>query len=1008
MSKPLSFQQVILRLQAFWAEQGCLIWQPYSEKVGAGTANPATTLRVLGPEPWNVCYVEPSYRPDDGRYAENPNRMQMHTQLQVILKPDPGNPQELYLQSLEAIGIDRRKHDIRFVEDNWESPALGAWGLGWEVWCDGLEITQFTYFQQAGGQTLDPVAVELTYGLERIVMFLQDQRSVWEIDWGGGRTYGDVYKTPEVEHCIYDFEAASVERLTEMYKLYEAEARACLSHEPPLVIPAHDYVLRCSHTFNVLDARGAIGVTERAGYFAKMRDLSRQVAAAYLEQRQREEYPFLKSRQVESRQVDQVALPSLSTQSLSTCLLEIGVEELPAGDLTAAVTQLQELAPKMLDEARLEHGTIAVHGTPRRLVVLVRELAPRQHALEKVVRGPAAKVAFDATGAPTKAAEGFARGQGVPVASLEIRKMEGGDYAVALKREEGKPTPQVLAKLLPELIAALKFDKTMRWNSTNVAFSRPIRWLVALLGKHVIPFEYAGVTSGRTTFGTRADSSPALKIQSADAYLDVLKSQGILLNIAERKATIRTQIDKLAASVGGLVPDDPGLLDEVTNLVEQPTALLGSFDPEYLSVPQDVLVTVMRKHQRYFPVVQSPTPNTQYLTPSLQPHFIAVRNGPREHLKVVTHGNEAVLRARFADAAYFVRHDTQKKLEEFLPRLGTLTFQARLGSVLDKLRRIESLTPRIAAMLQLSEQEAQFASRAAHLCKADLATQMVVEITSLQGVMGREYALRQGEPRQVAQAIFEHYLPRYAGDQLPESLPGIVVGLADRLDSLVGLFAVGLAPTGSADPFALRRAALGIVQVLVEKNLSLSLREMLQAAAEVQPVPVSDEVIAQAHDFIVGRLRVLLTEQGWRYDLVEAALAARGDDPCRARQAVEQLTAWAARPDWNDLLSNYARCVRITREFKELFPLDIRRDPEPGTQALYQAYQPVAARITPQSSVDEFFTAFMPMVPVIFKFFVDVLVMAQDQTVRETRLALLQRIAALPQGIVDLSQVEGF
>jgi len=274
--------------------------------------------------------------------------------------------------------------------------------------------------------------------------------------------------------------------------------------------------------------------------------------------------------------------------------------------------------------------------------------------------------------------------------------------------------------------------------------------------------------------------------------------------------------------------------------------------------------------------------------------------------------------------------------------------------------------------------------------------------------MGREYALRQGEAAEVANAIFEHYLPRYAGDKLPESLPGIVVGLADKLDSLVGLFAVNLIPTGSADPFALRRAALGIVQVLIERQLSLSLRELLKAAAEFQPVPVRDETLTQAHDFIVGRSRVLLSDQGWRYDLVEAALSARGDDPFRARQTVEQLTAWVARPDWNDVLSNFARCVRITREFKGLFSLDISRDPDAGTLALYQAYQPVAARITPHNSVDEFFTAFMPLVPAISKFFVDVLVMADDQAVRETRLALLQRIAVLPQGIVDLSKVEGF
>ncbi len=1015
MPEPLSFQQVLLRFQEFWAEHGCVIWQPYSEKVGAGTGNPATSLRVLGPEPWNVCYVEPSYRPDDGRYAENPNRMQMHTQLQVILKPDPGNPQELYLQSLEAVGIDRRQHDIRFVEDNWESPALGSWGLGWEVWCDGLEITQFTYFQQAGGLPLDPVAVELTYGLERIVMFLQDKRSVWEIDWGGGRTYGDVYKTPEVEHCVYDFEAADVERLTELYKLYEAEARACLSHEPPLVIPAHDYVLRCSHTFNVLDARGAIGVTERAGYFGKMRDLSRQVASAYLEQRQREEYPFLKEISNLKSQTPVLRagasvsnLKSKTTSESASLLFEIGVEELPAGDLTSSIKQLRELAPRMLGEARINHGAIEVYGTPRRLVVLVHDLAPRQRSLEQVVKGPAAKIAFDAAGAPTQAAQGFARGQKVPVSSLEVRKLEGGDYVVAIKREEGRPTSEALVTLLPDLIAALKFDKTMRWNSTNIAFSRPIRWLVALLGEHVIPFEYAGVASGKFTCGTRAEGSPELQVINADAYLDLVKSHGIILDIAERRNTIEKQVNQLDESVNGvdkLGELDPGLLNEVTNLVEQPTALLGNFEPEYLSVPRDVLVTVMRNHQRYFPVLQ---PSTL----SLQPYFIAVRNGPRENLDIVTHGNEGVLRARFADAAYFVRHDVQKKLEEYLPRLGTLTFQKKLGSMLDKVHRIEQLAPRIAAMLKamlnLSEADLQFANRAAHLCKADLATQMVVEITSLQGVIGREYALRQGEAPAVANAIFEHYLPRDANDRLPENWTGIVVGLADRLDSIVGLFAVGLVPTGSADPFALRRAALGIVRVLLGKQISLSLRELLKTTTEFQPIPVSDEFITQAHDFIVGRLRVLLSEWGWRYDLIEAALSARGDDPYRAMRAVQDLRMWVGYPDWNDVLSNYARCVRITREFKELFPLDISRDPDATTQALYQAFQSVAARISPKNSADDFLTAFRPMVPIISQFFVDVLVMADDPAVRETRLALLQRIAALPQGIVDLSKVEGF
>ena len=291
MTKPMDFQSIIMTLQQFWANQGCLIWQPYYTQVGAGTMNPATYLRVLGPEPWKVGYVEPSVRPDDGRYGENPNRLQQHYQFQVILKPDPGNPQELYLKSLEALGIDPRQHDIRFVEDNWESPALGAWGLGWEVWLDGQEITQFTYFQQAGGMVLEPVSVEITYGLERIAMPLQRVRNFKDIQWSEGRTYGDVNLQGEQEHSRYYFETADVDRARQMYNLFEAEAELAL--EKNMVLPAHDYILKCSHTFNILDTRGAVGVTERQALFGRMRDLSRRVAEAYAAQRQELGHPWL-------------------------------------------------------------------------------------------------------------------------------------------------------------------------------------------------------------------------------------------------------------------------------------------------------------------------------------------------------------------------------------------------------------------------------------------------------------------------------------------------------------------------------------------------------------------------------------------------------------------------------------------------------------------------------------------------------------------------------------------
>jgi glycyl-tRNA synthetase len=1008
--KPLSFQDVIMRLDRYWADQGCLIWQPYSEKVGAGTANPATVLRVLGPEPWNVAYVEPSYRPDDGRYAENPNRMQMHTQYQVILKPAPADVQELYLGSLAAIGIDRDHHDVRFVEDNWESPALGAWGLGWEVWLDGMEITQFTYFQQAGGYQLDPVPVELTYGLERIVMFLQGVREVWQINWDGVRSYGDVLRLPEIEHCTYDFEVADVDRLKQMYDLFEAEARNCLAHK--LVIPAHDYVLRCSHTFNLLDARGAIGVTERAHYFARMRDLARQVSIAYVEQRERLEYPWLGAAadgteppgaEPPGAEPPAAVLPTGSEVPLTpgTFLLEIGVEEIPANDLPDLLAQLGSAVPKMMADLRLAHGPVTVTGTPRRLVASVESVSPRQSDEEVLVKGPPADRAFDPSGSPTQAASGFARKYGLPVEALELREEGGGRYVYARVRSDGRPAYQVLQEALPGLVAGLRSPKSMRWNASNTFFARPLRWLVSLLGDTVTPFGYAGIEAGRTTTGPRAAGSPQIEVPSADAYPGIMREHQVMVDRAARRVEVKGQVDALAQSAGGRVPEDPGLLDEVTDLVEQPIALLGSFDPVYLALPKDVLVTVMKKHQRYFPVVDD--------TGKMLPHFIAVRNGGTEHLDEVRAGNEGVLRARYADAAYFYKADSAEPLASFTPRLRTLTFQEKLGSMLDKVQRVRQVAPALAPALNLSPAELQATGRAAELFKSDLATQMVVELTSLQGIMGEEYALRSGESEAVARAIREHYLPRSQGDALPSGKPGLALGIANRLDSLVGLFAVGLAPTATADPFGLRRDALGLVQALVGREQPFDLRPALRSVAAVLPLPAGEETLADVLAFIRDRLYAWLRDQGLPHDAVTAVLAEQSHDPYRAAQAARALAQAIQAPGWPELLTAYARSKRIVRSVDQVYPLAPEHYRDPATAWLHEAVRAAARRMAePGADIERLVKVLRELQGPINRFFTDVLVMADDPDVRRARLALVQRVAALPDGIADLSQLQGF
>lgn len=997
MKQGLDFQSIIFKLQTYWASQGCLIWQPYYSQVGAGTMNPATFLRVLGPEPWRVAYLEPSVRPDDGRYGVNPNRLQQHNQFQVILKPDPGNPQELYLNSLLALGINPEEHDIRFVEDNWESPALSAWGLGWEVWLDGQEITQFTYFQQAGGITLEVPAVELTYGLERIAMTLQRVNHFKDIRWNNQRLYGDIYQVAEREHSTYYYEVADVPRLREMFTLFTQEAEKAL--DEGLVLPAYDYVIKCSHTFNVLDARGAVGFTDRQALFGKMRELSRRVAEAYYAQREEMGFPWLVSEEVEKPEI--ISLPRTDLPERADFLFEIGTEELPATELDRAIEQLRTGFTAWLSEARLEHGEIEVKGTPRRLTVWVKELQTRQEDRALELKGPPAERAFDSKGKPTKVAEGFARSKGLDIDQLAVKNFENGRYVVAEISENGQSSMQLLSDKLPVMIKDLRFAKSMRWNQSGASFSRPVRWLVAILGGQVVPFQFAGLQSGRMTWGLRFSSQPSMEIDSLDAYQAYLGEQGIILDPSARRQSIWRQALALADSVNGMLAQDYELLAEIANLVERPTALLGTFEERYLdSLPSEVLIGVMKKHQRYIPVLD--------LQGKLTNHFIVIRNGDKQHSETVLDGNLQVILARFADAEFFVQEDLKKSLEDFVPELAQLTFQKQLGSMLDKTERIEKLTLILAKKLGLDEQETATAERIARLCKADLASEMVVEMTSLQGVMGKYYARHSGESEAVSEGVFEYYQPRTADDPLPESLPAVVVGLADRLDSIAGLFAVGLTPTGNKDPFALRRAAIGLVSILLGKKLNFGIRWALRQAGSDLNVPFSEEIVEQAAAFITGRLHTILLEQGFAHDVIDAVEEVNGGNPARAKDAVEVLTRWVSKPDWNDILPAFSRCVRITRDLDRQLTVDTSLLVEEQEKQLYKAVSEAEERLIQTPGLENALVQIEKLVEPINTFFDNVLVMAEDQKLRESRLAILQKIAGLIKPYADFSKLEGF
>jgi len=543
----------------------------------------------------------------------------------------------------------------------------------------------------------------------------------------------------------------------------------------------------------------------------------------------------------------------------------------------------------------------------------------------------------------------------------------------------------------------------------------------------MVPFEYADVVSSNISRGLRPHGSPELPVPSAETYFSTIAEAGIVVDRDERQQQIAEGLQQVAATVGGRVLVDEALLDEVTDLVEQPLPLLGRFDPAFLELPTPVLITVMKKHQRYFPVVavdretgrsgnreigksgdydQSTNlpiyQSTNLPTPNLLPYFITVANGTDRDPDLVTRGNEAVIRARYADAAYFVRDDRKRPLEDFNAHLATLTFQEQLGSMLAKVYRLEKLTPEVADKLGLTDEDKTFATRAALLSKADLATNMVVEMTSLQGVMGEIYALASGEAPAVAHAIREAYIVR---PETEISLPGLALNLANRLDSLAGLFAVNLAPRSTADPFGLRRDALGIVQHLIAAEYAFDVKAGLRAAAKLQPVPVSDEVIEQAAAFVRRRLFGVLRDEGFEHDVVEAVLAEQGDNPALARQAVVDLSAAVAESDWMDAFTAYARSKRIVRNLDESYALNAGAYVEDATRTLHNTYESVAPTIVDVPSLVQALRVLQPAIDI---FFDAVLVMADDPDLRAARLALLQRIAALPNGIADLALLKGF
>lgn len=707
-------------------------------------------------------------------------------------------------------------------------------------------------------------------------------------------------------------------------------------------------------------------------------------------------------------------------------LFEIGTEEIPAKFMPGILKQLKELAAAKMQELRIPFEDITVYGTPRRMAFIAEGVAETQADVVVEAKGPSVKIAY-VSGAPSKAAQGFARGQGVDVKDLVVRD----NYVYAVKHLAGQPVVELLPGLLMDILTSLSFPKTMRWADYEFRFVRPIRWMVALFGDQIIPVEICGVKSSKFSMGHRfmqqslkaaaesqgllsaalskvgnkvysalAGVKGAVEIPSAGDYKKVMYDNFVMVDQDERRALILQQIKDLAAQNGGEAEINEDLLEEVNYLVEWPTALCGKFEEKFLSLPKECIITPMREHQRYFPVLDEDG--------NLLNKFITVRNGGSEHLDIVTHGNERVLRARLSDAEFFFNEDRAIKLEDRLEKLKTVSFQEGLGNMYDKSERLVKMAEmlRFAINTPVDEEELR---RCALLCKTDLVTGMVIEFTELQGVMGREYALLDGEKPEVATGIFEHYLPRFAGDALPATTIGRIVGIGDKLDNICATFSRGLAPTGSQDPYALRRQALGVINILLDANYHISLAKIIAGTLYLLDIKPEEtgKLVPQIMEFFKQRLRNLLMDQGIRYDVIDAVFAdKRNDDVVDIAARCKALAAYVEAGNAEPLVQVSVRVSNLCKKIEKEVAISGALFKDESENKLHEVVAAVSKEIIPEIVLYDYaavLKAGEKVIEPVNTFFDNVMVMDEDENVKNNRLAMLEEVRGIVNAVGDLS-----
>ena len=692
---------------------------------------------------------------------------------------------------------------------------------------------------------------------------------------------------------------------------------------------------------------------------------------------------------------------------MKNVVLEIGTEEIPAQYMENALKDLNRLAKKYLEESRIKYKEIKVYGTPRRLILFIFHIKEKQEDIFQKIKGPAYSIAYNKDLQPQKPALKFAQSQGVNVKDLIVEDTEKGKYIFATKSKIGQATIGILSQISPKIIKSMQFPKSMRWKEQSLRFIRPIRWILALYGKEIIKFNLNGLDSENITYGHRLLAPQKIKISSTQEYFKKLEKNYVIVDPKIRENIVKTDIKQIIKEIGGEKIINEKQLKEIIYLVEYPNAILGKYDKKYLELPKDVLTVVMEKHQKYFPVFKNKD--------ELLPLFIVIINNSKKHASKITEGNENVLRARLEDAKFFYQEDQKITLEKRVDKLKNVIFQENLGSLFDKTKRLELLCDYIADGLKVEPKVKKDLLRSAYLCKADLVTEMVKEFPELQGIIGKEYAVLSGERKEVAEAIFEHYLPRFPGDRLPLTKSGMILGIADKVDTIIGCFVMGLAPTGSQDPYGLRRQSRGKIAIILKNNLEISLKDIIQKSLSLYKESVSvelkideNEIVSQILSFLKQRLKNIFLGDGIRYDIIDAVLAVDSDgDVVDIKNRIKAIEELYNQPIFRKILNSSSRVLNLSKnnEETEIEQSLLKEKAELNLYHNYESIYPRTREFIYNKEYKKVFKLLGDLCEPVDEFFDQVLVMDKDKDIRKNRIALIKRVGILFNQVADLSKI---